>query len=240
MSAGDLATVLVVLLAFGAFIVLLVALQSLVASLRELRRSLDVLHDETVPLLAGVAQHGARRGGRGRPRRPSARRGGIDLGDRRLGHAAQLPRLPGTAAAIRGVLQGHRAVRRPPLRAQAPAACRVAPARRSIGGRHDPEAGVLVRGRRGLGLRGRRLRLRQGARGAGPIRSRPSGRHGLGCTRRARPEPCAPRSTRRWPRVGTRCTKPNPRSAPRSNAPPRAGERIVAGNVGPSVGCAEP
>jgi predicted PurR-regulated permease PerM len=51
MSAADLATVLVVLLAFGAFVVLLVALQSLVGSLRELRRSLDALHDETVPLL---------------------------------------------------------------------------------------------------------------------------------------------------------------------------------------------
>lgn len=51
MSAGDLATVLVVLLAFGAFVVLLVALQSLIGSLRALRRSLDALHDETVPLL---------------------------------------------------------------------------------------------------------------------------------------------------------------------------------------------
>jgi predicted PurR-regulated permease PerM len=51
MSAADLASVLVVLLAFGAFIVLLLAMQSLVASLRELRRSLDVLHDETLPLL---------------------------------------------------------------------------------------------------------------------------------------------------------------------------------------------
>lgn len=51
MSAADLATVLVVLLAFGAFIVLLIALQSLVGSLRQLRRSLDTLHDETVPLL---------------------------------------------------------------------------------------------------------------------------------------------------------------------------------------------
>jgi predicted PurR-regulated permease PerM len=51
MSAGDLASVLVVLLAFGAFIVLLLAMQSLVASLRELRHSLDVLHDETLPLL---------------------------------------------------------------------------------------------------------------------------------------------------------------------------------------------
>jgi predicted PurR-regulated permease PerM len=51
MSAGDLATVLVVVLAFGAFVVLLVAIQSLIGSLRELRRSLDALHDETVPLL---------------------------------------------------------------------------------------------------------------------------------------------------------------------------------------------
>ena len=51
MSVGDLASVLVVLLAFGAFVVLLLAMQSLVASLRELRRSLDVLHDETLPLL---------------------------------------------------------------------------------------------------------------------------------------------------------------------------------------------
>jgi hypothetical protein len=51
MSAADLASVLVVLLAFGAFVVLLLALQSLVASLRDLRRSLDVLHDETLPLL---------------------------------------------------------------------------------------------------------------------------------------------------------------------------------------------
>lgn len=51
MTAGDLAAVVVVLLAFGAFVVLLFALQSLIHSLRALRRSLDTLHDETVPLL---------------------------------------------------------------------------------------------------------------------------------------------------------------------------------------------
>jgi predicted PurR-regulated permease PerM len=51
MSAGDLAAVVVVLLAFGAIVVLLFALQSLIHSLRALRQSLDTLHDETVPLL---------------------------------------------------------------------------------------------------------------------------------------------------------------------------------------------
>jgi hypothetical protein len=51
MTAGDLATILVVLLGFGAFVVVLLAVQALVRSLRELRRSLEVLHDETVPLL---------------------------------------------------------------------------------------------------------------------------------------------------------------------------------------------
>jgi predicted PurR-regulated permease PerM len=51
MSAGDFAAVIVVLLAFGAFVIVLLAMQSLMRSLRELRRSLDVLHDETVPLL---------------------------------------------------------------------------------------------------------------------------------------------------------------------------------------------
>jgi hypothetical protein len=51
MSAGDLAAVVVVLLAFGAIVVLLFAMQSLIHSLRALRQSLDTLHDETVPLL---------------------------------------------------------------------------------------------------------------------------------------------------------------------------------------------
>jgi predicted PurR-regulated permease PerM len=51
MSGGDLAAVLVVLLAFGAFVVVLLAVQALVRSLRDLRRSLDQLHDETLPLL---------------------------------------------------------------------------------------------------------------------------------------------------------------------------------------------
>jgi predicted PurR-regulated permease PerM len=51
MSAGDLAAVVVVLLAFGAIVVLLFALQSLIHSLRALRQVLDALHDETVPLL---------------------------------------------------------------------------------------------------------------------------------------------------------------------------------------------
>ena len=51
MSAGDLAAVVVVLLAFGAFVLLLLAVQSLLRSLRELRLSLERLHDETLPLL---------------------------------------------------------------------------------------------------------------------------------------------------------------------------------------------
>lgn len=51
MSAGDLATVVVVLLAFGAFVLLLLGVQSLLRSLRELRVSLDRLHAETLPLL---------------------------------------------------------------------------------------------------------------------------------------------------------------------------------------------
>jgi hypothetical protein len=50
-SGADLAAVLVVLLAFGAFVVVLLAVQALLRSLRDLRRSLDQLHDETLPLL---------------------------------------------------------------------------------------------------------------------------------------------------------------------------------------------
>jgi predicted PurR-regulated permease PerM len=52
MSAGDFAAVLVVLLAFGAFVLVLLAVQALVRSLRDLRQALDQLHDETLPLLA--------------------------------------------------------------------------------------------------------------------------------------------------------------------------------------------
>jgi predicted PurR-regulated permease PerM len=63
MSAGDLASVIVVLLAFFGFIVILVATQSLVRSLRELRKSLDTLHEQTVPLIeelrAAVREAGA-------------------------------------------------------------------------------------------------------------------------------------------------------------------------------------
>lgn len=51
MTAGDLAVVLVVLLAFGAFVVVVLATQALVGSLRELRRSLEALQRETLPLL---------------------------------------------------------------------------------------------------------------------------------------------------------------------------------------------
>jgi len=50
-TAGDLAAVLVVLVAFGAFVLVLVAAQSLIRSLRELRRSLETLQAETLPLL---------------------------------------------------------------------------------------------------------------------------------------------------------------------------------------------
>jgi hypothetical protein len=50
-TAGDLAAVLVVLLAVGALVLVVVATQSLIRSLRELRRSLDTLHAETLPLL---------------------------------------------------------------------------------------------------------------------------------------------------------------------------------------------
>jgi hypothetical protein len=51
MSAGDLAAVVVVLLAFGAFVLLLFGVQSLLRSSRELRASLERLHDETLPLI---------------------------------------------------------------------------------------------------------------------------------------------------------------------------------------------
>lgn len=51
MTAGDFAAIIVVLLAFGAFVVIVVATQSLVRSLRDLRRSLETLHHETLPLL---------------------------------------------------------------------------------------------------------------------------------------------------------------------------------------------
>jgi predicted PurR-regulated permease PerM len=50
-SANDLATIVVVILAFFAFVVVLLAMQSLVRSLRDLRTSLDTLHDQTVPLI---------------------------------------------------------------------------------------------------------------------------------------------------------------------------------------------
>ncbi len=51
MSAGDLAAVLVSITAFAAFVVLIVSAQSLLRSMRELRRSIDVLREETVPMI---------------------------------------------------------------------------------------------------------------------------------------------------------------------------------------------
>jgi hypothetical protein len=51
MSASDLAAVLVTVVVFAAFVVLLVAVQSLLRSLRDLRAALDGLREETVPLL---------------------------------------------------------------------------------------------------------------------------------------------------------------------------------------------
>jgi hypothetical protein len=51
MSASDLAAVLVAVVVFAAFVVLLVAVQSLLRSLRDLRAALDGLREETVPLL---------------------------------------------------------------------------------------------------------------------------------------------------------------------------------------------
>jgi hypothetical protein len=50
-SAGDLAAVLVSITAFAAFVVLVLAAQSLRRSLRELRTSIDLLRDETVPMI---------------------------------------------------------------------------------------------------------------------------------------------------------------------------------------------
>jgi hypothetical protein len=50
-SAGDLAAILVSITAFAAFVVLALAAQSLRRSLRELRTSIDLLRDETVPMI---------------------------------------------------------------------------------------------------------------------------------------------------------------------------------------------
>jgi hypothetical protein len=50
-TAGDLAAVLVSITAFAAFVVLIVSAQSLLRSMRELRRSIDVLREETVPMI---------------------------------------------------------------------------------------------------------------------------------------------------------------------------------------------
>jgi hypothetical protein len=63
MSAGDLAVVLVTVLAVGSFVVLVVAAQSLLRTSRELRAALDDLRDEALPLVAElrgtVAEAGA-------------------------------------------------------------------------------------------------------------------------------------------------------------------------------------
>ena len=126
---------------------------------RRCARSLDVLHDETVPLLEELrgTVRDARR--RGRASRPAARCRRDDLGHGRLGDAPQLSGISRAAAAHRRVLQGHRSLRRSALRAagtkgdEAKEDARLwAP--RPDGGRHDPEEGVLVRGRCGVGLRG--------------------------------------------------------------------------------------
>ncbi len=51
MSAGDLAAVLVTVLAIGSFVVLVAAVQSLLRTSRELRASLDALREEALPLV---------------------------------------------------------------------------------------------------------------------------------------------------------------------------------------------
>lgn len=63
MSAGDLAAVLVTVLAVASFVVLVVAAQSLLRVGRELRSTLDALRDEALPLVVElrgtVAEAGA-------------------------------------------------------------------------------------------------------------------------------------------------------------------------------------
>jgi hypothetical protein len=63
MSAGDLAAVLVTLLAVASFVVVVVAAQSLLRAGRELRATLDTLRDEALPLVVElrgtVAEAGA-------------------------------------------------------------------------------------------------------------------------------------------------------------------------------------
>lgn len=54
MTGTDLALVLACVVVFASFVVLLLAAQSLLRSLRELRDALDVLQRETVPLLADL------------------------------------------------------------------------------------------------------------------------------------------------------------------------------------------
>ena len=55
MSAGDLAAVLVSLVGFAAFVVLVVAVQSLLRTARELRATLEEVRDRAVPLVEELA-----------------------------------------------------------------------------------------------------------------------------------------------------------------------------------------
>ena len=167
---------------------------------------------------AGVAHDRAHGRRRGRSSRQPARRGRVHLGHRRLGHPVELPRVPGAADALRRLLQGHRALRRAAVRAKIPRSrpqrLRV---RRSIGGRHDAEAGVLVRGGGGVGFRRCRVRATRGCARC-EADSRPTAWPTPSRVRSSAPlERSAPPSGRRSRRAGTRCTRPRRRSGPRSS-----------------------
>jgi hypothetical protein len=54
MSASDLAVVLVTIAGIAGFVVLLVVALSIIRSLRELRRTLDQVRAETIPLVAAL------------------------------------------------------------------------------------------------------------------------------------------------------------------------------------------
>ena len=56
MTAADLAVVLVCLAACAAFVVLLVAVQSLLATLRELRTTLERIQRDAVPLMSEMSE----------------------------------------------------------------------------------------------------------------------------------------------------------------------------------------
>lgn len=62
MSAGDLAAVLVTLAAIAAFVLLVVTSLAVLRTLRELRATLESIHDETVPLVAAMSESVAQAG----------------------------------------------------------------------------------------------------------------------------------------------------------------------------------